>query len=368
MIDAGILARNIVEESFGPFVGVPCSILTPLIKYIDDDPALHYYAATSEGEAMGLAAGFSLSGSTPVVMMQNSGLGNSVNPITSLQLIYHLPALLLISLRGEIGTDDAPEHKIMGRITDKLLELLSIPYEYLADSEEALRAQLMRIDDDVRKNQRPFAIIIRKNAVKEAQPAEFTKYPGLLSRKEAVESVLSVLKGKEAIVSTTGFISRELYAGNKSATGNFYMLGSMGHASSIALGIALQNKDKKVIVFDGDGALLMKMGTMATIGHLAPANFIHVLFDNESYESTGGQFCVSVTANFYKVAEDVGYKTSILVKKKEILIEGVKKALKTDGPHFIHIKISNSDSDAAERVALKPQEIKQNVMEFLRHE
>jgi len=301
-------------------------------------------------------------------MMQNSGLGNSVNPITSLQLIYDLPALLLISLRGEIGTHDAPEHKIMGKITDKLLELLSIPYEYLADSEEALRGQLLRIDVDIRKNQRPFAIIIKKNAVKEAEPAKFTRSSGLLSRREAVKSVLSVLKGKETVVSTTGFISRELYAGNKSAKGNFYMLGSMGHASSIALGIALQNKDKKVIVLDGDGALLMKMGTMATIGYFSPANFIHILFDNESYESTGGQFCVSATANFYKVAKDVGYKTSVLAEKEERLVEGLKKALNTDGPHFIHIKISNSDSDAAERVALKPQEIKQNVMEFLRHE
>ncbi len=366
MIDAEILARNIAKKGFGPFVGVPCSILNSLIQYIQDDSSLRYYAATSEGEAMGLAAGFALSGAMPVVLMQNSGLGNAINPITSLHLIYKIPALLLISLRGEIGTADAPEHEIIGQITDKFLNVLGIRYDYLGESEATIITQLSRAYEDISRENNPFAFIVKKDVIKDLELKRPPKSTGMFFRKDAMRAILSGLGGNEVIVSTTGFISRELYGENRFSKGNFYMLGSMGHAPSIALGIALSNKEQKVVVLDGDGALLMKMGTMVTIGHYSPVNLIHILFDNECYESTGGQTCVSPTANFYKVAKDVGYRTSVLVDSSDVLLDSVRKTLKSEGPHFIHIKLIKSESEAAGRVALEPEKIKTNVMEFIR--
>ena len=367
MLDPVKLSKEISEKGFGPFVGVPCSMLASLIAAIENNPYLDYYAATSEGEAMGMAAGFSLKKHIPVVLMQNSGLGNTVNPITSLHLIYKLPALLLISLRGGIGYRDAPEHEVMGKITGKVLDAIGVKYEYLAVSKDAVSEQLSRIYDYIHKKDLPYALITKKDTISGSFAKKFSPVSSGLSRKEAVKSILSALTGNEVIVSTTGFISRELYSENKSAKGIFYMLGSMGHAASIGLGIALLNKDRKIIVLDGDGALLMKMGSMATVGNYSPDNFTHILLDNASYESTGGQACVSVTVNFHLVAKNVGYKTAVLVENKGHLAESIKKTLSVHGPHFIHVKISSASREAVARVKLEPQKIKQDVKEFLKN-
>ena len=259
-----------------------------LFQEAERDPAIKYIAATSEGEAVGIASGCFLAGSIPVVLMQNSGLGNAINPLTSLNLVYEIPFLILISLRGEPGIPDAPEHIVMGPITEKMLELIGIEYEFLVESQSHVEEQLARAYRKIVQTNKPCALIVKKGIFESGHslPVEANK---LLPRYEAVKTVLSGLKGNEFIVSTTGMISRELYDIKEDDNKNFYMIGSMGCASSFALGVALQQNDKKVVIFDGDGALLMKLGTLATIGHYKPANLIHILFDNESYESTGGQ-------------------------------------------------------------------------------
>lgn len=356
--------QKLNERHFSPLVGVPCSLFGSLFQEAERDRDIKYVAATSEGEAVGIASGCYLAGSIPVVLMQNSGLGNAINPLTSLNLVYEIPLLLLISLRGEPGVPDAPEHIIMGPITEKMLRLIGIDYEFLDGSPTYLEEQLTRAYKKIELTNKPFALIVKKGIFESCHSLGIGKGE-LLSRYEAIKTVLFELKANEVIVSTTGMVSRELYDMRKDNNNDFYMMGSMGCASSVALGIALQKKDKKVVIFDGDGALLMKMGTLATIGHYKPANLIHILFDNESYESTGGQKTVSSSVQFSQVAQNVGYKTSTFVKGRNEIISAVLNALKTTGPHFIHIKVLNGTFKEVKRVAHTPIEIRDHFKEFL---
>ncbi len=358
--------QKLSNQHFAPLVGVPCSLFGSLFQEAERDSAIKYIAATSEGEAIGIASGCYLAGSFPVVLMQNSGLGNAINPLTSLNLVYEIPLLLLVSLRGEPGVPDAPEHTIMGPITEKMLRLIGIDYEFLDGSPTYLEEQLERAYKKIVKTNKPFALIVKKGIFEPCHSPGVGK-DDLLSRYEAIKTALFALKANEAIVSTTGMISRELYDIRKDNSNDFYMIGSMGCASSVALGVALQEKNKKVVIFDGDGALLMKMGTLATIGHYKPANLIHILFDNESYESTGGQKTVSSTVQFSQVAQNVGYMTSVFVKGKNEITSAVINALKTSrGPHFIHIKVLNGTLNDVKRVAHTPTEIRDNFKEVLK--
>ena len=360
----GILKRT----GFGPYTGVPCSILKPFINYLLDCRDMRYYIATSEGEAIGIAAGFALTGKTPVVLMQNSGLGNAINPLTSLQLVYHLPALLLIGWRGEPGRPDEPEHRIMGPITPNFLEVMDLHNECLIESNQRLEAQILRLKDIIIKTNRPGALIVRKGIFKEYIPESAKKELKrfLIQRKEAIRIIVNSLKGNEAVVSTTGKISRELYYSGKESETNFYVVGSMGCALSVGFGIAQQKPEKKVIVLDGDGAVLMKMGSLATMGHYKPSNLIHIVLDNEAYDSTGEQPTVSATIDLDKVALNSGYLSSIKVYTQKELEMSVKNALKTNGPHFILIKVLKGADKNLGRPKLTPLETKERFMKFLR--
>jgi len=317
---------------------------------------------------MGIAAGFALTGRIPVVLMQNSGLGNAINPLTSLQLVYDLPTLLLISWRGEPGKPDEPEHRIMGPITPKFLEVMGIYNECLVESNQRLEVQISHMKDITTKTNKPVALIVRRDT--------FNKYLGksakkgskmsLMQRKEAVKIIIDNLNGDEAIISTTGKISRELYYNGKESETNFYVVGSMGCALSIGFGIAQRKPEKKVIVLDGDGAVLMKMGTLATVGHYKPQNLIHIVLDNEAYDSTGGQPTVSATVDLDEVALSSGYLDSVKIYTQEDLKMSLGSALKTKGPHFILIKVLKGADKDLGRPKLTSVQIKERFMNFLR--
>lgn len=368
MIKAENLCSLLKEHGFNPYTGVPCSILKPIVNYIIDSPNMTYLIASSEGEAMGIAAGISLAGKKPVVMMQNSGLGNAVNPLTSLQLIYDLPVLLLVTLRGEPGRPDEPQHKIMGKITPDLLGIMDIYYEYLVETEQELGPQISRVCQKIEKEDRPAALIIRKGVVgdyelkrREDQGPEI-----VLRRKEAIRCIVESLNGDEAVISTTGKISRELYYHGKEGETNFYVVGSMGCAGSIGFGIACQKPDRKVVVLDGDGAVLMKMGTLATIGYYRPPNYIHIVLDNGCHDSTGGQPTVSKTTRLEKIALNAGYLSSRKIYGADELKEAVREALGSGGPHFILIKVLRGADKDLGRPELTPLQVKDRFMEFLK--
>lgn len=368
MVSVEDFCKILKQNGFGPYTGVPCSILNPLINYLLDTRDVRYYTATSEGEATGIAAGFSLAGKTPVVIMQNSGLGNAINPLTSLQLVYHLPALLLVSWRGEPGRPDEPEHSIMGPITPELLNVIGLPNECLIDSNQGLEAQILGIKNIITRTHRPVALIIKKGTFKKY----ISEYPAkrlgrtLMHRKEAIKIIVDNLKRDEAVVSTTGKISRELYYRGKESETDFHVVGSMGCALSIGFGIAQQKPEKKVVVLDGDGAILMKMGSLATMGYYKPSNLTHIVLDNEAYDSTGGQPTVSTAIDLDRVALNSGYSSSVKVYTAEELETSVKNVLETKGPHFILVKVLKGADKDLGRPKLTPLEKKERFMRFLR--
>ena len=370
MLSAKHMIKKLKGSGYGPFVGVPCSLLRDLLDHLLQNPAQGYIAATSEGEAMGIAAGFSLSGRIPVVVMQNSGLGNAVNPLTSLQIVYRLPALLLVGWRGEPGILDEPEHIVMGPLTLGLLDLLSIPHEILTGEESELDEQLSRLRKKIEESHGPAALIVRRDTFVKNTGTVFPKVPEeeRMTREYAIRTVVESLNGSEVVISSTGKISRELYYKGRESKTNFYMVGSMGCALAIGLGLSRQYPDKKVVILDGDGAVLMKMGSMATVGHYRPTNLIHIIFDNETYDSTGGQPTVSATVRLERVATECGYATADRTIKAEALRECVEMALKTPGPHCILVKVRPGADKNLGRPQLTPEEIKERFMNFLKEE
>lgn len=373
MITCQQLSKIFKSQGLEFFSGVPCSILKDWLNFINESKQFKNIVATCEGEACAIATGYYLATKKiPVVYMQNSGLGNSVDPLTSLldKEVYSIPALLLISWRGEPGEKDEPQHIKMGKITPKLLKTLGIPFAVLSNNAEAIEKQIKKAKVYLRKKNSPYAIIVRKGIIASHQTApKKEKYS--LGREEAIKIVIDSLKRKEIIISTTGKTSRELFELRKkkkqSHQADFYTLGSMGSTAGIALGIALQKPKKRIFVFDGDGSVLMKMGTLATIGHYLSKNFYHIIFDNHSHESTGGQATVSETINFAKVATACGYEKAMIISReselKKILAKLNKKSNK--GPIMLVIKIRRGARKDLGRPTLSPVKMKRLFMNFL---
>lgn len=363
----------LVKEGFSFFTGVPCSIFKDFLACLNSTAGINHFAATSEGEACAIAAGSYLaSKSIPVVYMQNSGLGNSINPLTSLmdKSVYGMPALLLISWRGKPGLKDEPEHTKMGEIITKLLETLNIPYGVLPpDAKEAAR-QIKIAKEYLRKNNLPYAIIVGKGTFAPYEcPIKNKKDKYFLTREEAIGIIGDYLRGGEAVVSTTGKTSRELFEYRKTRgfdhEKDFYMVGSMGCLAGIALGMAFKKPKKKIIVLDGDGALLMKMGTLATIGHYAPRRFCHFVFDNNAYDSTGGQQTVSDTVEIGKVALACGYKEAKIISTRQGLINCLRQLKNQPGPSMVVVKVRKGARKDLGRPTLTPQENKIAFMRFM---
>lgn len=370
MIRPEYFIEKLRENGIDCFAGVPDSLLKNICAYITDhcDEA-HNIITANEGAAVGLAAGHYLATGQPAcVYMQNSGEGNIINPIASLTdpEVYNIPVLLLIGWRGRPGVHDEPQHVKQGKITTGLLNVMGINYEVLAKEEDKAEKQIAKAIKAL-QNKEVFALVIEKDTFDAYTLQNVEKNDLTMSREEAIQMVAAALGEKDVIVSTTGMISRELFeyrtAMNESHERDFLTVGSMGHASQIALGIAMAKQDRKVWCFDGDGASIMHMGSMAIVASKAPKNYIHVVFNNGAHDSVGGQPTVGLKIDLPAVAKAVGYKSVYSVSTKEELLNQLTDF--DEAPMFLEIRVKKGNRKDLGRPTTTPIQNKEALMEFL---
>ena len=375
MIRPEFFIEKLKENGIDCFAGVPDSLLKNICAYITDhSDARHNIITANEGAALGLAAGHYLATGKPAcVYMQNSGEGNIINPLASLtdKEVYNIPVLLLIGWRGRPGVHDEPQHVKQGKITTGLLDVMGINYDILSKDEDEAGRQIEKAALALHNND-VYALVIEKETFQEYKLQNVEVNDLTLSREEAIQTAASALGPKDIIVSTTGMISRELFeartAWGQGHERDFLTVGSMGHASQIALGIALEKPDRNVWCFDGDGATIMHMGSLAIVASKKPANYIHVVFNNGAHDSVGGQPTVGLKIDLPAVAKAVGYAAAFSVSTKEELnsrLSMLNSQLKT-GPVFLEIKVKKGNRKDLGRPTTTPIENKQALMQFLK--
>ena len=356
------------------YAGVPDSLLKNLCAYITDHADdTHNIIAANEGGAMGLAAGYHLAtGKIPVVYMQNSGEGNIINPLASLtdKDVYQIPVLLVIGWRGKPGVHDEPQHVKQGKVTLPLLETMGIPYQVLDKDEAQAATQIQTAVDFMNKNGEVYALVIEKDTFEAYTLQNVVQNDLSMTREEAIQTVAAALDEKDVIVSTTGMISRELFeyrtAMNEGHERDFLTVGSMGHASQIALGIALEQPQRKVWCFDGDGASIMHMGSMAIVASKHPQNYIHVVFNNGAHDSVGGQPTVGLSIQLPAIADAVGYSASYSVTTKDELTAVLPLVKAEEGPVLLQVCVKKGNRKDLGRPTTTPIQNKEALMEFLR--
>lgn len=376
MIEADDFIVPAKARGFDFYAGVPCSFLTPMINRVISDRKLTYIGAASEGEAVAIAAGAWLAGRGTVVICQNSGLGNAVSPLTSLNYPFRIPTLFITTWRGQPGIGDAPQHELIGRITDALLETIQVPHRLFPREPEEVEPALEEAQASIAKRDLPFAFIMEKGTVKECgldQPVtppwptgryvDAQEHDARPTRAATLERFLEVVPDDAAVIATTGKCGRELFTLSDREQ-HFYQVGSMGCASGTALGVAL-NVRRAVIVLDGDGAALMNMGTFATIGAHHPGNLVHVLLDNGVHDSTGGQATVSSTCDFAGVALACGYAQAMSCDSLDGFEGAVRQALRSQGPTLIHMRILPGSMPELGRPTIPPHEVARRFKAFL---
>ncbi len=372
MIRPEYFIEKLRENGIDCFAGVPDSLLKNMCAYITDHfDAAHNIIAANEGAAVGLAAGHYLATGKPAcVYMQNSGEGNIINPLASLtdQEVYNIPVLLLIGWRGRPGVHDEPQHVKQGKVTTGLLNIMGINYEVLAKEEDKAEKQIAKALKAL-QNKEVFALVIEKDTFDEYKLQNVEKNDLTMSREEAIQIVAAALGEKDCIVSTTGMISRELFeyrsAMSQGHERDFLTVGSMGHASQIALGIAMAKPDRKVWCFDGDGAAIMHMGSMAIVANKAPKNYVHVVFNNGAHDSVGGQPTVGLKIDLPAVAKAVGYKATYSVESKAELESVLAKVNSFESPALLEIKVKKGNRKDLGRPTTTPIQNKEALMAFL---
>lgn len=356
------------------YVGIPDSLLKSFCAYItDNSDTSHHIIAANEGGAIGMAAGYYLSTEKiPIVYMQNSGLGNAINPLLSLmdEDVYNIPALLIIGWRGQLGIKDEPQHVKQGKVTLPLLDAMGIKYDILTVDEDILNSQIQRGIQYMQQTNKVYALVVRKGTFEDYYLQSKIEIDFPLSRENAIDIVTSSLSPEDVIVSTTGMISRELFEYRTHSKENherdFLTVGSMGHASQIALGIALQKQDRKIYCFDGDGAAIMHMGSLTIIGALKPQNYIHIIFNNGAHDSVGGQPTVGLKIDLPKIALASGYLYAQSVDNEENLREVLSTTNKLKGPILIEVKVKKGARKDLGRPTSSPIKNKGEFIEFLR--
>lgn len=360
MISGRDFARHLERHGFDFFTGVPCSLIEDLIAVLERGASAPYVAAVREDAAVGVAAGAWFGGRRPVVLMQNSGLGTSLNALASLSLMYGLPALLVVTWRG-FGGKDAPEHILTGEITPRLLELLGVPYRVLAA--DSLDADLAWAAAEMSARLSPVALLVPPKVV---QTGAVDTHPGVARRVEvgrmgpprapdeplppATMPRLTALgialkaAGDDPVAHANGYICRESFS-LADRPQSFYMIGSMGLAPAIGLGLALTQPGRRSIVFDGDGNLLMNLGVLAMIATQRPANLVHLVFDNEVYGSTGNQASLSHGVRLDRLAAAAGFASAVAVTEPWALEAALRAALAATGPHFVLVKVTPEEAD-----------------------
>lgn len=372
MIDPGRLYDHLQEKGIRFFTGVPDSLMKDFLGYLQDhaDAGDHIITA-NEGLAIALASGhYFRSGKIPFVYLQNSGLGNIINPLSSLadQEMYGVPILIMIGWRGKPGTKDEPQHKKMGRITIPLLEALELPFFVLEENEAASFRLIGEAVSLATTNAAPVVLLVPEQI--------FETYPGKqeediykLNRERVIRSIIDQLKGDETVICTTGKTGREFYAQNKLAGDKikkyFLSVGAMGHAGHIALGVAGRD-GSTTILLDGDGALLMHMGGLATVAQYAAGNFLHIVLNNGSHESVGGQPTAGFRANLSGIASACGYPRTFCIKSEEALKQWMGTVSNVQGLNFVEIRINRGSRKDLGRPAGEPLSWKKDFMNALK--
>lgn len=369
MIDTAAYV-DFLTERFPFWTGVPDSLLKPLCACLSDKlPNSRHIAADNEGGAIALAAGHYLATGRPAaVYMQNSGIGNAVNPLLSLcdPMIFSLPLLMFIGWRGEPGVRDEPQHLKQGIVTLSLLEAMGIRYEIHPDSDDAARGMVEKALCYMEEEKAPFALVVKKNTFGDARVFDAdTKDSSLMSREEAIDSVLDALSEEDVLISTTGMTSRELFElrekrGDAHAK-DFLCVGSMGHASRIAAAIALKKRKTRVVCLDGDGAVLMHMGALAIIGTMKLPNFAHIVLNNGAHDSVGGQPTVARNIDLCAVAAACGYEKTLRIDDKK----AIDIAPAETGSVFIEILVRKGNRPDLGRPSLPPRDNRKLFMERL---
>lgn len=372
MITPKYFIEKLRENGIDCFAGVPDSLLKNICAYITDNcDARHNIITANEGAAVGLAAGHYLATGKPAcVYMQNSGEGNIINPLASLTdpEVYNIPILLLIGWRGRPGVHDEPQHVKQGKVTTGLLNTMGVNFDVLSKEEDEAGKQIAKAVEALNRKE-VYALVIEKDTFDSYTLQNVEKNDLTLSREEAIQIVAAALGDKDAIVSTTGMISRELFEYrtrmNQGHERDFLTVGSMGHASQIALGIALEKPDRTIWCFDGDGATIMHMGSMAIVGSKAPKNYVHVVFNNGAHDSVGGQPTVGLSIDLPAIATAVGYKHVYSCNTKEYLEELLLKVKDQEGPTLLQICVKKGNRKDLGRPTTTPIQNKEALMHFL---
>ena len=375
MIRPSFFYNLLSEYGIEFYAGVPDSLLNNLCAYITDNAdKKNNIIAANEGGAIGLAAGYHLAtGGIPVVYMQNSGLGNTINPLLSLtdKEVYNMPVLLVIGWRGEPNVHDEPQHIKQGKVTIPLLDCMGIRNEIIADNENDLQTQIANAVNYMKTTNEVFALVVKKGTFDSYKLKNNRQYDYALEREEAIQMVAASMDKNAVVVSTTGKISRELFEYRENSEHahhrDFLTVGSMGHASQIALGIALNKPDRNIYCFDGDGAVIMHMGSMGIVGEMAPKNFFHIVFNNGAHDSVGGQPTIGLNIDIPNSAACCGYKKVISVEKREELQEILTSLAANEGPVLLEIKVKKGSRDNLGRPTTTPIENKTALMDFIQN-
>jgi phosphonopyruvate decarboxylase len=368
------LWRVLERQGLTFFTGVPDSTFNDWMKFLADrhGRGLENIIACNECEAVAIAAGHHLAtGGLAVVYMQNAGLGKAVNPLTSLAdpEVYSIPMILMIGWRGEPGKKDEPQHRKMGRIMLPLLEVLEVPYAELPGEAAEAADTVSEARAFALGHRTPYALIVKRGILESYETSRTPEQEREMTREEALAVLLDNTGDEAVIVSTTGKTSREVFEYRESRRQghqwDFLTVGSMGCSASIGLGLALAKVDRKVFVLDGDGAVIMQEGALSTIGHYRPTRFYHVVFDNQAYDSTGGQPTTSPTVDFAGLALANNYRGAVTVENKEDLVKACNEMLSSDGPRMLVVRVNKGARKDLGRPTTTPIENKEAFMDEL---
>ena len=354
------------------YTGVPDSLLKPVCFYLADHAGDKHVVAANEGGGVALACGYHLAtGKVPLVYLQNSGQGNTINPLISLadRDVYSIPLFLLIGWRGEPGTKDEPQHVKQGKVTVSLLDAMDIPHRVLLPEPEGARRCVDDLLEIAKTERRPVALMVRKDTFEPYKPSDPPADNFQMTREQAIETIVAALSETDAVVSTTGKISRELYDYRdrigQGHQGEFLTVGSMGHASQIAMGIALAQPKRQVFCLDGDGAMLMHMGGAAIVGAAGLANFKHVILNNGVHDSVGGMATAGLQVSFTEIVKGCGYTEAWRVERREDLAERVGRLRSQRGPAMLEVMVQRGARADLGRPKTSPIENKTAFTDFL---
>lgn len=371
MIDQKEFVEYLRNEGVEFITGVPDTLLNDFCLFVEKYwPKEQHVIAANEGNAVAIAAGYHLAtGSVPLVYMQNSGLGNTVNPLLSLthRDVYGIPMILLVGWRGEPGGKDHAQHKKQGEVTPVLLEVMNIPYKVLTNNLEESLAAIKWATTTAKQTNNSVALLAGKGILEKGEKENPNDSSTKLSREEAIRCIIDSVPKNSIFVATTGRATRELHALRdmlgESHNTDFLNVGAMGHTSSIAIGIALANKDRLVVCLDGDSAAIMHLGALTTTGKIQPANFLHVILNNGVHESVGGQPSAGYLINFTAIAENSGYITpGKAVEKKQDIMDSVKRLITERKPAFIDIHIKQGIRNNLPSLKIVHSQLKDDLM------